>query len=40
MQSLHVHPNGSHRFILALNSVIVLDALISLGTNAQVLGPL
>ena len=35
-----MHPNGSHRLILALNSVIDLDAFISFGTNAQVLGPL
>ena len=37
---MHVHPKGSHCLILALNSVIDLDALISSGTNAQVLGPL
>ena len=40
MHNLHVHPLGSQFLILALNSIRLLENLISFGTNAQVFGPL
>ena len=40
LHNLHVHPIGLQFFILALNSFINWDSLISCGTKCHVLGPL